>query len=152
MAPDKVSQIFLRKVCSFFVKKNRQVFQCPQKTGSRAVSARARVTRFGEISPIGRLFTFSSFLKLTEVAQIFGLLFFHDTRYVCTYILILPINGLGFVLGDSFTNSSGHPGQGWQIFLVTTYPNGKNKPNNNKMYQLALIKYILNGHKTTKRS
>jgi hypothetical protein len=31
---------------------------------------------------------------------------FHDSRY----ILILTKNGLSLILGDFFTNSSGHPG------------------------------------------
>jgi hypothetical protein len=34
-----------------------------------------RVTRLGEFSPLGQLFTLSSFSKITEVAQTFGLLF-----------------------------------------------------------------------------
>jgi hypothetical protein len=34
-----------------------------------------RVTRLGEFSPIGRLFSFASILKITEVAQVLGLLF-----------------------------------------------------------------------------
>jgi hypothetical protein len=46
------------------------------------------------------------FLNL-KVAQKFGLLF---PRYkVCTYVLILTNTRLGYILGDSFTNSSGHP-------------------------------------------
>jgi hypothetical protein len=35
----------------------------------------ARVTRLGEFSPNGRLFTLGSGLKITEVGQISGLLF-----------------------------------------------------------------------------
>jgi hypothetical protein len=35
-----------------------------------------RVTRLGEFSPIGRLFTLGSFLKITKVAHIFGASFF----------------------------------------------------------------------------
>jgi hypothetical protein len=34
-----------------------------------------RVTRLGEFSPLGRLFTLCSFLKITKVAQILGLPF-----------------------------------------------------------------------------
>jgi hypothetical protein len=40
------------------------------------------VTRVGEFSSIGRLFTFGSFLKVTEVAQNFKLLFSHGKSYV----------------------------------------------------------------------
>jgi hypothetical protein len=35
----------------------------------------ARVARLGEFSPIERLFTFGSVLKITKVAQNFGLRF-----------------------------------------------------------------------------
>jgi hypothetical protein len=38
--------------------------------------ATSRVTRLGEISPIGRLFSLGSFMKMTEVVQIFMLLFY----------------------------------------------------------------------------
>jgi hypothetical protein len=55
------------------------------------------VTRLGDFSPLGRLFTLGSFLKRTEVAKLFGLLFKRS--------LIL-----GHILGYFFTNSSGHPG------------------------------------------
>jgi hypothetical protein len=41
---------------------------------------------------------------VSKEAQIIGILF-HGT----TYILILTKNGLGYLLADSFTNSSGHP-------------------------------------------
>jgi hypothetical protein len=34
-----------------------------------------RVTRLGEFSPFGRLFSLASLLKISEVAQILGLLF-----------------------------------------------------------------------------
>jgi hypothetical protein len=64
------------------------------------------MTRFGEFSPIVRLFTLGSFLKLKEAAQIFGLLFSHGEKYVCNNF---DKNGLGYMLGDFLTNSSGHP-------------------------------------------
>jgi hypothetical protein len=35
-----------------------------------------RVTRLGEFSPIVQLFTLGIFLKIEEVAQIYGLIFF----------------------------------------------------------------------------
>jgi hypothetical protein len=44
-----------------------------------------RVTRLGEFSPIGWLFTFGTFVKITEVAQIIGLLFFHTKSYVLIF-------------------------------------------------------------------
>jgi hypothetical protein len=51
------------------------------------------------------MFTFGSFLEITEVAQIFGILSY---TYSKSYVLILK-NGLGNILGGFFTNSSGHP-------------------------------------------
>jgi hypothetical protein len=43
------------------------------------------VTSLGEFSPIGRLFTLGSGFKITEVVQIFRLLFFNGTSYVCIH-------------------------------------------------------------------
>jgi hypothetical protein len=73
----------------------------------------------GEFSPIGRLFSLGScflwevvffgqlfslgsFLKIIKAAQ---LLCLHGNIYV----FVLTKNGLGYILGDFFTNSSGHP-------------------------------------------
>jgi hypothetical protein len=42
---------------------------------------------------------------MTEVAQIYGPLF----PNVTVYVFVLAKNGLGYILGDMFTNSSGHP-------------------------------------------
>jgi hypothetical protein len=54
------------------------------------------VTRLGEFSPKGRLFTLGNFF-ITEVAHIFVLLF----PYVGTrFVLILTKNVLGYILGD----------------------------------------------------
>jgi hypothetical protein len=50
-------------------------------------------------------FTFGGLLKLTEVAQVYVLLFPHGSGYV----LILAKARLGYILGEFFTNSSGHP-------------------------------------------
>jgi hypothetical protein len=58
-----------------------------------------RVTRF---SAVGRLLTSGCFVKVTKVLQNFDH-FFNDKNYV----LILTINGLGYILGDYLTNSSG---------------------------------------------
>jgi hypothetical protein len=57
----------------------------------------ARVTRLGECLPIGRLFTSGNFLKIAEVAQFFGQLF-----YGKNYVFISTINGFGHILGDFF--------------------------------------------------
>jgi hypothetical protein len=49
------------------------------------------------------LFTTGSYLKITEVTYIFGLLY--------TMVKLrdkFGENGLGYILGDFFTNSSGH--------------------------------------------
>jgi hypothetical protein len=45
--------------------------------------------------------------KITEVVQIFGL-FFKRKKLLINFVK----NGLGYVLGDFFTNSPGHPGSG----------------------------------------
>jgi hypothetical protein len=63
------------------------------------------VTRLGEFSPIGRLFTLGSILLITEVAQIFVLPF----SKLKNCVLILAKNGLGYSLGNSFAYASGHP-------------------------------------------
>jgi hypothetical protein len=66
-----------------------------------------RVTGLGEFSSKGQLFTLDSFMKITEVDDIFVLLF---TRYTSVdHVLILTKNGLGYILGVFFTNTSGHP-------------------------------------------
>jgi hypothetical protein len=64
------------------------------------ISVKARVTRLGEILPIpiGRLFTLKEFLSRSRILAAF----FHEISYV----LILPENGLGYILGDFFKNSS----------------------------------------------
>jgi hypothetical protein len=64
-----------------------------------------RVTRLGENSPKGWLFTMVSCSKIRKVATKFVLLFFKCK----SYILTLTKNGLGYILGDFFPNSSGHP-------------------------------------------
>jgi hypothetical protein len=62
---------------------------------------RSRVTRLGELSPSGRLFSLGSLLKVTEGAYVnFLAYFFHSINYV----LNLTKNGLGYTLGDFFTN------------------------------------------------
>jgi ribosomal protein S19 len=61
---------------------------------SEEILGENRLTRLGEFSPTG---LFRSFLKMTEEANIFGLLnIFHGTSYV----LILSKNMLGYILGD----------------------------------------------------
>jgi hypothetical protein len=46
------------------------------------VFADSRVTRFGEFSPKGQLFTFSSFFKITKVDQKLGILL--PSKKICT--------------------------------------------------------------------
>jgi hypothetical protein len=65
------------------------------------------VTRLGKFSPIGRLFTLGCYLKITEAAKTIWLHFFHGT----IYLFILTQNGAGYILGDAYSNSSGHPAQ-----------------------------------------
>jgi hypothetical protein len=67
----------------------------------------ARVTRLGEFPPIRKLFTSIRVLKITEICSINWATFFRGANYE----LILTNNLLGYILGDFFTNSSGHPGR-----------------------------------------
>jgi hypothetical protein len=57
---------------------------------------------------LGDLFSLGSFFKITELAEIFDLLFFHGKSSV----LSLTNNGLGYILGEFYTNSSGHHARG----------------------------------------
>jgi hypothetical protein len=75
----------------------------PQQRNVRGASR--RVTKLCDFSPIGRLFSFYSFWTITGVAKTFCP-FFHGEMYA----LILTKNGLGHILGDFFTTSSGHSG------------------------------------------
>jgi hypothetical protein len=136
----------------FFYVSVRKVFMRAQGPG-------ARVTRLGEFSPIGRLFASGIFLKITEVVQIFGLLF---PRYTFCSIFTKCC------WDTFFTSASGHPDrssprtrffppssfrgkvfssswQGCQIFLGTRYQNGgkytksiQNMPNVHKIFPMAV--------------
>jgi hypothetical protein len=64
-----------------------------------------RVTRLGENSPIGQLFTLSSFFKITKVDVEVGATFVQEKSYV----LLMMYNGLGYFWGGFFTHPSGHP-------------------------------------------
>jgi hypothetical protein len=54
----------------------------------------------GEFSPIGRLLSLGRLPKLTEVAKMFWAI------HLCTHF---NKSMLGYILGDFFANSSGHP-------------------------------------------
>jgi hypothetical protein len=56
------------------------------------------VTRLGEFSPIGRLFTSGSVLKMTKAVQIFGLHIFSEK----VMHQLWQQNGLGWKWGDFF--------------------------------------------------
>jgi hypothetical protein len=58
----------------------------------------------GEFLPIGQLFTLGSLLKLQKPK------FWATCIRVKHFVLILKDIGLGYILGDFFTSSSGHPG------------------------------------------
>jgi hypothetical protein len=75
------------------------------------------------MSPDWYLFTFDSFLKNTEVDQIFWLLFScMQVRY-----LFLLENEFGPVWGYYLTNSSGHPDCDWKVKPETTFSFGCKK-------------------------
>jgi hypothetical protein len=59
------------------------------------------------------LLTLDSGLKIAEVAHISGLLF---PMVPVMYSFGQQKNGLGYILGDFFTNSSGHPDVMIRIF------------------------------------
>jgi hypothetical protein len=62
----------------------------------------------GEISPNGLLCTLGSALKITYVSHIFGLL--NSLFKFCSSLSTkFDKNVFGYILGDFFTNSSGHP-------------------------------------------
>jgi hypothetical protein len=73
--------------------------------------------RFIQGDQIGQIFGYWVFLSFGRIFEncrskinIWATLF-HDTRY----ILFLQKNGLGYILCDFFTNSSGHPGLNIQV-------------------------------------
>jgi hypothetical protein len=57
-----------------------------------------RVTRLGEFSPNVLLFALGSYIKITEVAHIFGLLY----SMVMVHEIILPKNGWATFLANFF--------------------------------------------------
>jgi hypothetical protein len=64
-----------------------------------------RVTRLGEFSPVGLLFTMV-FFKIIFLYNIFGY-FFHKKPVI--NLVILTKYGSGYILGDFFKKASGHP-------------------------------------------
>jgi hypothetical protein len=58
----------------------------------------SRVTRLGEFIPIGRLFSFGSFLKITEGAHFFG--YFYST-YKSMYYYVLQTHLVGSRCGSA---------------------------------------------------
>jgi hypothetical protein len=62
------------------------------------------VTRLGEFSPNGRLFTLGTVMNPKRSPN-----FCATFSRSVDYALILPKIGLGYILGVFFTNSSGHP-------------------------------------------
>jgi hypothetical protein len=80
-------------------------FFLPRDSLKTTIAALFRVTRLGEFSPIGQLFTLGSLLKNTKVAQ-----FWATFSMEKSYVFILTKIALGYTLGDFFTNSSSHTG------------------------------------------
>jgi hypothetical protein len=75
-----------------------------ERIETQCCSPVTRVTRLGEFSPKVWLLTLGSGLKITKAANFYGVLF-----PMVPVIINLTKNGLGYILGDFFTNSSGHP-------------------------------------------
>jgi hypothetical protein len=64
----------------------------------------SRLNRLGEFSPIGSLFTLDNFWKITQKPKFVDYFFQRKS-----YMLIMLKNVFGYILGDFFTTSSGHP-------------------------------------------
>jgi hypothetical protein len=89
---------------------------------------------------------------------------FFDKLILSSYILLFTEkNRLGYILGDSFSNSSGHPfvqqqqffvtntsTQGCQSFLGAIYQKGKYIPNYHTIYKMSIN--ISNGCKIDQMS
>jgi hypothetical protein len=60
----------------------------------------------GEFSPNGCLLTLGSFLNYRSSSNILATFFHRKSKL---YLLMLTENVLGFILGDVFANTSGHP-------------------------------------------
>jgi hypothetical protein len=67
------------------------------------------VNRLGEFLPNGRSFTLNSFYKKLQNWR--KILAYFFSLGSIDYVIILTIYWLGYILGDFFTISSGHPGQ-----------------------------------------
>jgi hypothetical protein len=63
----------------------------------------------GEFSPIRHLFTLGSSSENDKSSPNFGICTFQEGKID---VLVLTKNGMGYILGDFFTNSSGHPAGG----------------------------------------
>jgi Ran GTPase-activating protein (RanGAP) involved in mRNA processing and transport len=70
-------------------------------------------------------------LKITEVAHIFVLFFLS-----LGYVLILANNGLGYILGHSITNASGHPEFDPKQKQNKNKTKTKQKQNKNKLFSM----------------
>jgi hypothetical protein len=57
----------------------------------------------GDFLPIGQLFALGSFLKISKDPE-----FWPTFYYGKSFAPILTKNGLGYILGEIFANSSGH--------------------------------------------
>jgi hypothetical protein len=69
------------------------------------------VTRLGAFSPIGPIFYSGRFFEKDKISPNFCATFSRDSSCV----LILTQHGLGYILGEFFTNSSGQPASGVDI-------------------------------------
>jgi hypothetical protein len=99
--PVKLAQLSSNKICQIgptFIQKN-----CLAVDFIVTEVAFARVTRSGEFS------TLRSFFENCSLPTFFDLRTFLRRR---RYVLILANPGLGYILGDFFTNSSGHTASG----------------------------------------
>jgi hypothetical protein len=101
--------------------------------------ARVRVTRLGEFSPVGQMFSSGTFFNCRRSLN-FWATFCHGCVKLCKNF---EINDLGYNLDIFFTNSSGHPGSGTNILLNKTQRPRKNwqRLTGRKIQQTYVVKF-----------
>jgi hypothetical protein len=103
---------------SEWVTRKQTTIDSVRPKNDRKMYSTDRVTRWGEFSPIGWLFTLGIFLKITELCSPY---FWATFSRSWGYALILAKNCFGFVLSYFLKNSSGRPVNRKGHFLVHAF-------------------------------
>jgi hypothetical protein len=137
-----------RHLCGHFEEKAKYwaFFKYCSFSRQARIFDRIRVARLRQFSPTGCLFTLGSFLKTTEVAQIYGLLFpnvsvlsvFRQTTSLATFWVTFSQTRLVTLVGYHDLGTPAKRIRVARFLLVQTYQIGKNIPNNHKLYQTAI--------------